>query len=198
MQEQKNNSEEQKSNKNKFSIPLAIIAVGFIVALAIVYVSGPKQADISQTAETDKQQEPEDNNLEQTLVGTFTFDANHRVCAEDNKPVIRLFSTTWCPHCTWIKNTYDSVVLEYEKAGKIKAYHWEVDTGDNTLTNEIEVEVPESELAIYEEFNPNGSIPTFVFGCKYSRIGNGYESQDDLIAEEAEFRKIIEELINEF
>ena len=114
---------------------------------------------------------------------------------ENGKPVIRLFSTTWCPHCTWIKDTFDNIIKEYVQTGQIVAYHWDLDTGDNTLTDEIETNVPQSELAVFQTFNPRGSIPTFVFGNKYWRIGNGYEGQNDLIAEEAEFRRIIEKLV---
>jgi len=115
---------------------------------------------------------------------------------ENGKPVIRLFSTTWCPHCSWIKDTFDKVAKEYVENGEIIAYHWEIDTGDNTLTPEVETEVPQSELAIFKTFNPRGSIPTFVFGEKYWRIGNGYERQNDLSAEEYEFRTIIYTLLN--
>jgi hypothetical protein len=43
--------------------------------------------------------------------------------------------------------------------------------------------------------NPNGTIPTFIFGCKYYRIGAGYEAQKDLEAEKREFRQIIDKLI---
>jgi len=113
------------------------------------------------------------------------------------KPIIRLFSTTWCPHCVWIKPTFDRVAKEYADAGKIVAYHWELDTGDNTLTSQVETAVPASEQAIYQKFNPQGSIPTFVFGGKYWRIGNGYEQQQDLALEEKEFRAVIDELIKE-
>ena len=127
-----------------------------------------------------------------------TFSSNEgAVCSDNNKPVIRLYSTTWCPHCKWIKETFDSVVKEYVGAGKITAYHWELDTGDNTLTEEVETEVPQSELDLYKEFNPKGSIPSFVFGCKYYRIGTGFESSQDLKAEEKEFRAVIENLLAE-
>jgi thiol-disulfide isomerase/thioredoxin len=115
----------------------------------------------------------------------------------NGKPVIRLFSTTWCPHCQWIASTYDSVAKEYADAGKIVAYHWELDTGDNTLTSETETSVPASEQAVFAKFNPRNSIPTFVFGGKYWRIGNGYEQEQDLNLEEKEFRAVIEELIKE-
>ncbi|MBU2101070.1 thioredoxin family protein [Candidatus Micrarchaeota archaeon] len=125
-----------------------------------------------------------------------TFSAKDgSACLEDGKPVIRLFSTTWCPHCVWIKDTFDSVVKEYVDSGKIIAYHWELDTGDNTLTEEVETVVPDSETAIYREFNPKATIPTFVFGCKYSRVGNGFESSKDLVSEEKEFKAVIETLL---
>ena len=115
----------------------------------------------------------------------------------DGKPVIRLFSTTWCPHCVWIKPTFDRVAKEYVDAGKIVAYHWELDTGDDTLTTAVETSVPDSEKAVFAKFNPRNSIPTFVFGGKYWRIGNGYESEQSLTLEEQEFRAVIEELIRE-
>jgi thiol-disulfide isomerase/thioredoxin len=107
-----------------------------------------------------------------------------------------LFSTTWCPHCQWISDTFDEVAQNYVDQGLIVAYHWEVDTGDNTLTSQVENSVPASELEIFDEFNPQGSIPTFVFGCRYYRIGTGYENTDDLNAEAAEFIEFIEELLD--
>ncbi|HJW97430.1 MAG TPA: thioredoxin family protein [archaeon] len=122
---------------------------------------------------------------------------NGSVETVDGKPVIRLFSTTWCPHCQWIASTYDRVAKEYADAGKIVAYHWELDTNDDTLTPEVEGSVPASEQAVFQKFNPNQSIPTFVFGGKYWRIGNGYEREDSLDLEEQEFRAVIEELIKE-
>lgn len=130
--------------------------------------------------------------------GFETFDAiNSEICTEDGKPVIRLFSTTWCPHCVWISDTFDTVVKRYVDEGLIVAHHWEVDTGDDTLTDQIEDGVPVSEMDIFDEFNPQGSIPTYVFGCKYYRIGNGYEQENDLASEAAEFEEVIEELLDE-
>ncbi len=119
------------------------------------------------------------------------------VCSQDGKPIIRLFSTTWCPHCQWIGETFNKVAAEYVAAGKIIAYHWELDTGDDALTETVETAVPQSEGAIYTKFNPRQSIPTFVFGCKYFRIGNGYEAQQDLASEEKEFRALFDKLITE-
>jgi|SaaInlV_150m_DNA_3_1039698.scaffolds.fasta_scaffold07011_2 thiol-disulfide isomerase/thioredoxin len=117
------------------------------------------------------------------------------VCTnEEGKPYVILFSTTWCPHCTWIKETFDSLAGE-DFASEISLQHWELDTGDNTLTSKVETEVPSDLLAMYNNYNPQGSIPTYVFGCQYSRQGNGYESQDDLEAEFADFELIINKLI---
>ncbi|MBN2331000.1 MAG: hypothetical protein JXC85_04230 [Candidatus Aenigmarchaeota archaeon] len=128
----------------------------------------------------------------------LTFiDSGEPVCTVDGKPVVYLFSTTWCGHCGWIKDTFDSTVKEYVDAGKIVAYHYQIDTGDDTLTEEVETSVPDSDMAVYSRFNPRGSIPTFVFGCKYYRVGNGFESQQDLAAEEAEFRKVIDDLLSQ-
>jgi thiol-disulfide isomerase/thioredoxin len=126
-------------------------------------------------------------------IQTFSF-ANNEMCTEDGKPIVILFSTTWCPHCEWIIDTFDGIAKEYADKGLIAAYHWELDTADNTLTAAKESEVPQEHKEIYEKFNPRGSIPTFVFGCQYHRIGNGYESEQSLEKEANEFRAVIEEL----
>ncbi|MEK7071950.1 MAG: thioredoxin family protein [Patescibacteria group bacterium] len=128
-------------------------------------------------------------------VSTYSEKKDAEICKENGKPVVYLFSTTWCPHCQWIKDTFDEVVSKYVAEGKIVAYHWDVDINDNTLTSEKETVVPAKDLAIYKEFNPGGSIPTFVFGCKYSRIGNGFEQQQDLKSEISEFEALIKDMI---
>lgn len=131
-------------------------------------------------------------------IGTFqSLLLDDGICTEDGKPIIRMYTTTWCPHCTWIKDTFDSTIQEYVDAGKVVAHHWELDTNDDTLTSEVEDEIPDSEIDVYETFNPRGTIPTYVFGCKYYRVGNGYERQDDLGAEAEEFKEVMDALIEE-
>lgn len=120
---------------------------------------------------------------------------NDDVCKKNNKPVIRLFSTTTCPQCSSIKDVFDSTVKEFVKEGKISAYHWELDTGDNTLTLEEEDGIPGSEVEIFKKYNSESTVPTYVFGCKYVRIGNAYE-ETDLVEEKKEIVRIIEKLIN--
>lgn len=122
-------------------------------------------------------------------------DTGEPVCTESGKPIIRLFSLSTCPHCAWVKPTYERVAREYADAGKIIAYNWEVDTNDNTLTVETEGEVPAGELELYTKFNPEGYVPEFIFGCKYLRIGNSFEAEGDLVREEAELRRVIEEVL---
>ena len=135
---------------------------------------------------------PLDNN---TAYKPATFKVvENSVCVTQGKPIIRLYSTTWCPHCQWVKDTFDKVAKEYVDAGKIVAHHWELDTNDDTLTPGSDI-LPESETKVFQQFDSKGSIPAFVFGCKYYRIGNGYEAGKRLDLEEAEFREVIERLI---
>jgi len=129
--------------------------------------------------------------------GIQTFSEKQgEVCTEDGKPIIRLFSTTRCPHCTWITETFDSTMKEYVSKGDIVAYHWELDTEDNTLTDFVEDFMPQTEKNVYREFNPMATVPTFIFGCKYYRVGTGYESDNDLAAEKREFVAVIEALLD--
>lgn len=121
-------------------------------------------------------------------------DTGDALCTENGKPVVRMFSTTWCTHCKYIKSTFDETLKKYVEAGRIVAHHWELDTSDDTLTPEKETAVPDTEKAVFDKYNPGESIPTYVFGCKYLRIGNGYESSKDLEAEKKEFEDLIEEI----
>jgi thiol-disulfide isomerase/thioredoxin len=121
---------------------------------------------------------------------------------EDGKPLVLVFSTTWCPHCTWIKESYDEVLKEYVAEGKIVARHWDLDVGDNTLTDEVETAALDADTAVFQSFNDKGTIPTFVIAQKYYRIGTGYEQSgsykglEGLEAEQQELRDILDELLN--
>ena len=116
------------------------------------------------------------------------------VCKENGKPIIRLFTTTKSPGSEWIKITFDSVIKNYVDKGTIIAHHWQLDKGDDLLTEEKENGVPKQEYALFKEINPDLTVPTFIFGCQYARIGNGYYDEKDLASESAEFEKIIAKL----
>ena len=131
----------------------------------------------------------------ETLEGSTFLVTGDSICTDKNgKPYVILFSTTWCPHCTWIKDTFGSLATG-KYSDRINVQHWELDTGDNTLTPEIETKVPAEITALYQKYNPSGSIPTFVFGCAYYRVGNGYERADDLNAELEDFELVIGNLL---
>ncbi|MFC1840449.1 peptidylprolyl isomerase [Thermodesulfobacteriota bacterium] len=109
------------------------------------------------------------------------------------QPVIMMFSTPDCPHCNWIAETFDDTVMEYAGRGLIEAHHYDVVSKDDLLTPEIETDIPERYLKIYED--SQGYVPYFSFGCIYHRVANGYEREDDLYAEEVEMRQVIDSLI---
>jgi thiol-disulfide isomerase/thioredoxin len=187
------------SNSNSNRIGLIIIVVAVIVTVGgLFYLSRYNPDDGAVLGETREKTDfvttkPQvDGNF-----GTFSVDSSLPICKEDGKPVIYLFSTTWCPHCKWITATYEKVAKEYMDLGKIIAYHYEFDIKDDTLTEINEKSIPVEAQAVNDRFNSQGTVPTFVFGCKYFRVGNGYEQDDDLAAEETEFRQIIEKLIAE-
>ncbi len=122
---------------------------------------------------------------------TFSMSGDDICTDSSGKPYVILFSTTSCPHCQWIKDTFDSLANE-DFANEINLQHWELDTNDNTLTSNVETSVPSNIGSLFSKYG-GGYVPTFVFGCSYTRVGNGYESQNDLDAEKAEFKRIIEE-----
>lgn len=133
-----------------------------------------------------------------TSVRTFQLiPGENSICLEDGKPIIRLYSTTICPHCRWINETFNGVMEEYMDANKIVAYHWDVDIGNNQYTPEKEASIPSAEVDLLKRVNPDLSVPTYVFGCKYWRVGNPYEAADDLDAEAGEFKAVIEKLLTE-
>ncbi|NMB56508.1 thioredoxin family protein [Candidatus Beckwithbacteria bacterium] len=205
-------SDSPDSKPNITTYLLGGLLLIFVFASGYLYrqnqqLSGSSKDQAKVEVTTDQQKIAQDAQKEETkpqvqtvkasnsAITTFEEKKDAQICSENGKPNVYLFSTTWCPHCEWIKETFDRVMNEYIAAGKINAYHWELDNGDNTLTQEVETEVPTEQRAVYKEFNPDGSIPTFVFGCKYFRVGNGYEAQKDLVSEEKEFRAVIEDLL---
>jgi len=91
-----------------------------------------------------------------TLVEIKTFtDNGGAVETKNGKPVVRMYSTTWCPHCRWVKDAYETTVKEYVDKGEVIAYHWELDIDDDTLRPE-KIPVPQSEKNLFKKFNPRG------------------------------------------
>ena len=129
---------------------------------------------------------------EKTVLNEF-FDTESRVCKEEGKPVVIFFSTQKCSSCSWIETAFNDVIDYYESQGKIIAYHWELDTGDNLRTEEKEEGIPAETLKSFKKYNEKNTVPSFVFGCKYVRLGNS--GSKNLEIEEDEFIKAIEKII---
>jgi parvulin-like peptidyl-prolyl isomerase len=125
-------------------------------------------------------------------------DTGEDICTNDEgQPIVILFSSSRCSHCDWIEETFDSTVMEYVDMGLIEAHHYNMDTHNDLLKPDLEIEIPETYLKIMEQGDPEGYVPYFNFGCRHDRVGNGYERQDDLLAEEMEMRKILNALVRE-
>ncbi|MFA6919179.1 MAG: hypothetical protein WC244_03675 [Patescibacteria group bacterium] len=177
---------------------IIIVAIIGIIIFAVAFLIKGKTNDTTDNSQQLTVQEPTTAKVTASGISTFSMKKDAKICQEDGKPIIYLFSTTWCAHCNWIKATFDQAMAKYVKDGKIVAYHWETDEDDNTdntLTSSVEKQMPASAQAVYQEFDPKGLIPAFVFGCKYFRIGNGYEAKNDLASEVKEFDAIIKDLI---
>lgn len=182
------------------------ITIFGLIAFILLLISFPQQKVGTLTEQKNEQkneqqqqiiQQPQPQGMEAKIVGsvgTF-YEVDEPICKKNGKPLVYMFSTSWCPHCQWARPLFENVVKDYVKQGKIVAYQWELDTNDNTLTATKETAVDSEDMAIYEKYNPQGSIPTFVFGCKYFRIGTGHERTQDKAAEEKEFREIIDKLL---
>ena len=123
-----------------------------------------------------------------TKIETFTK-TEDSICKEDGKVIITLFSTSKNTASVWISDTFDSLAVEYKD--KAVLHHWQLDTGDDTLTGTKEEGIPQEELERFKKYNPASTVPTYVFGCKYVRVGNSYGNLDE---ENAEFKRVIGQL----
>jgi len=172
---------------------LLVLAVAVLVGIWLGLLNGPRRLT-DQTSELEDLAGPETESIVNPEINTFELKKDAQLCQEDGRPAVYLFSIASCSHCQWIKETFDETATESQNSGKIKAYHFDVETGDDLLTAEIETQLPASAIGILNEFDPQGYVPVFVFGCQYFRIGNGYEQEDNLANEAKEFVAVIAEI----
>ena len=172
------------------------VIIAIILSLFILIIIKKPQTDIIPVTEDVGYSLVETTSVTNLAINTFELKKDAVICKENDKPVVYMFSTASCPHCQWIMETFNSFAKEYSDKGQIMAYSYDVDTGDDLLTKEVENDLTSQANNVYNEFSPEGYIPVFAFGCKYFRIGNGYEGEDNLNKETAEFLAIINELIN--
>ena len=123
-------------------------------------------------------------------------ETGHATCVDDRgNPIILLFSASSCSHCQWVSGVFNLVAREYADKGLVVAYHYDVETGDDLLTEAVETQIPDTHLSIGKQGDPDGYMPYFNFGCRYDRIGTGYEEENDLSAEAEEMCRVIEALL---
>jgi len=164
-----------------------------IIKYAVAGDKGIKEAEINAQGAQESANIISSGNKFQTFV-KMGID----ICTNDKGlPVVILFSESGCSHCKWIGATFDAVVMEYVKRGLIEAHHYDIETNDDLLTSDLETKIPLKYLKIKNQSGPSGPVPYFNFGCRYDRIGNGYQGQDDLLAEETEMRNVIDALLTE-
>lgn len=92
-----------------------------------------------------------------STIGDFLI-TEDEVCQEDGKPIVYLFGSSSCPHCSWEHPIFEKVTAKF--ADQI-ALHDNMDTQDD-----IDV------FQKYSQIN-RGGIPFLVLGCRYVRVGSG-------------------------
>ncbi|MBI2576069.1 peptidylprolyl isomerase [Candidatus Woesearchaeota archaeon] len=117
----------------------------------------------------------------------ITFiDTGKDICKKGGLPAIYFFSKSTCGACRELEGPFREALASFE--GKAAAYRWELDTGDNLLSDDAEKGIPGDALAAFKEGNPKLQVPFFNFGCRYTRVGKAYKAGAD---ELAEFTKIL-------
>ena len=110
------------------------------------------------------------------------------LCGEE-KPIVRLYTTTKCNACENTSKIFENVVKGFVSEGSIEAKHWSLDNGDNLLTEEKENGVPKEEVELFKKYG-KGNVPAIIIACKYKFIGS-------LENAEEEFNAIMNNLLGE-
>ena len=114
------------------------------------------------------------------------IDTGKEICKKGGLPSIYFFSKSTCAVCRELDGPFREALGFFD--GKVAAYRWELDTGDNLLSEEIENGIPGEALAAFKEGNPKLQVPFFNVGCRFTRIGKAYKDGAD---EQAEFKKML-------
>jgi len=118
-----------------------------------------------------------------------SFEATKDNICNEEKPVARLYTASWCEVCNESSIVFENTVKDFVNDGSISAVHWSLDTGDNLLTLKKENGVPKEEVDLFKKYSPDKLVPAVVLGCKYKHVGK-LSSED-----EEEFKEILKTLI---
>jgi thiol-disulfide isomerase/thioredoxin len=128
-------------------------------------------------------------NIKGAVLGAFEATGDE-ICGK-GKPIVRLYTASWCGLCNSTIAAFGVFVENYVKSGEIEARHWSLDLGDDLLSEKKEDGIPENEAEIFGKYSPDGLVPAVVLGCKYRRIGVLGAN------ERLEFMSIMEEITGE-
>jgi thiol-disulfide isomerase/thioredoxin len=92
-----------------------------------------------------------------STIGNFLV-TEEEACKEDGQPLVYMFASSSCPHCTWEHPIFTAVTAKF--SGLI-ALHDNLDTQDD-------MDVFQN----YSQIN-QGGIPFIILGCRYTRVGSG-------------------------
>lgn len=95
-----------------------------------------------------------------TVAGNY-IETTEPVCKDANALSVKMFATSWCPHCAWEKPVLTNATAAF--GDKVKLEVFDVDLQALSAADD----------AMYQKYNPSGTIPTIVLGCKYYKIGSG-------------------------
>ncbi|HUS52114.1 MAG TPA: hypothetical protein VMX77_01455 [Candidatus Bathyarchaeia archaeon] len=102
-----------------------------------------------------------------STLGSFNV-SDEEICLENGKPLIYMFGSSGCPHCSWEHPVFGQATAKF---GNLISLHDNMDTQDD--------------MEIFEKYSQvnQGGIPFIVLGCRYLRVGSG-----EMIGEEEEER----------
>ncbi|MFH1239647.1 MAG: hypothetical protein V1672_00345 [Candidatus Diapherotrites archaeon] len=194
--------ETQVAEKETTEIPKSrisqktIMALGVVVIFAVVGIIFFFSIELPPTGQIVM------TGLDNVDAGEITTFSAYEMdtCTDNGKPTVIQFSISTCPHCVWAEDAFKAAVKPYVAEGKISAYLWNLDTGDNLLTEIIETkdEIPRKHLQIFSHFDTQQQVPFFVIGCRYYRLGTAYEIENNKEKEVAEMKAVIEQMLKEF
>ena len=79
-----------------------------------------------------------------------------------------------------------------DRKNKIDAKYYEFDNKKDIISGEW---ITKEDIKLYKNYNSEGSIPTFLVGCKYIRVGKGF-SGEELEKEKQELKMVIEKVLS--
>lgn len=156
-------AEEEKTKTINLTLPIIVILLmvaSFLVGLSWTKIREEKleeQKQVAQATPTPEQPVVLGEELKSTI-GNFLV-TEDKVCQENGKPIIYMFGSSGCPHCTWEHPIFERATAKF--GNKIVIH-------DNMDKLDADKEVFQQ----YSQIN-QGAIPFIVLGCHYVRLGSG-------------------------